>query len=419
MKKSSVITLALCAAANILFAEADKAGSSLTANGRTEKLLKLRERIHDILENRFFSRENILYDYAGLNGEVVIPTAEECLANKPNAFAWNTPIENGGFFNGVLLTGLCDLYENYPSEKLKGQMQKLFRGLCRLQDSSPVKGCILRGIASDGKSFYPASSDDQVSPFLLGLWRFSQSAASTQEEKAECRRRCHETVKALKNNGWIIPGARDGFNRGNIANKSPFNMCNILLAAMILDQMEPNGASEFVRILEERKEIVFAGYPDIPAHACWYSAHNYYILSMIAKKYPEYREQAEKSLKTTAKAAAKWIGRWKQYVPGLAFTPDWHPLNALWHEQKNTKDAVAITGGAFWSLWSETCPAVMNERNSIMSAFAAAWIVLLSGDQEIIAKALPDILEALDRIPFEKLYYSPFFFAENVIAKLL
>ena len=419
MKKSSVITLALCAATNILFAEADKTGSGQTPNSRTEKLLKLRERIHSILEKRFFSRENILYDYAGLNGEVVIPTAEECLANKPNAFAWNTPIENGGFFNGVLLTGLCDLYENYPSEKLKGQMQKLFRGLCRLQDSSPVKGCILRGIASDGKSFYPASSDDQVSPFLLGLWRFSQSAASTQEEKAECRRRCHETVKALKNNGWIIPGARTGFNRGNIAGKSPFNMCNILLAAMILDQTEPNGSSEFVRILEERKEIVFAGYPDIPAHACWYSAHNYYILSMIAKKYPEYREQARKSLKITAEAAAKWIGRWKQYVPGLAFTPDWHPLNALWHEQKNTKDAVAITGAPFWSLWSETCPAVMNERNSIMSAFAAAWIVLLSDDQEIIAKALPDILEALDRIPFERLYYSPFFFAENVIAKLL
>ena len=96
MKKSSVITLALCAAANILFAEADKTGSGQTPNSRTEKLLKLRERIHSILEKRFFSRENILYDYAGLNGEVVIPTAEECLANKPNAFAWNTAVFSTG-----------------------------------------------------------------------------------------------------------------------------------------------------------------------------------------------------------------------------------------------------------------------------------------------------------------------------------
>ena len=79
----------------------------------TDKLLELRERIHEILERRFFSRENILYDYAGQNGETVLPTQEECLANKPNAFAWNTPIENGGFFNGDLLTGLCDLYVEF------------------------------------------------------------------------------------------------------------------------------------------------------------------------------------------------------------------------------------------------------------------------------------------------------------------
>ena len=385
----------------------------------TAELLKLRERIHEVLEKRFFSRENILYDYAGMDGGVVIPAPEECLANQPNAFAWNTPIENGAFFNGVLLTGLCDLYEKFPSEKLKCQMQKLFRGLCRLQDCSPVQGCILRGIGSDGKSFYPASSDDQVVPFLLGLWRFSQSAASTPEEKADCHRRCRETVLALKNNRWIIPGARKGFDRGNIAGKAKCNMCNILLAAMILDQTDPNGASEFDRIFEERKDVVFAGYPDMPAHACWYSAHNYYILSMVADAYPAYREQAENALRITAEAASKGTGSWKLYVPGLSFTPDWHPLNSLWREQKNTKDAVDITGGAFWRLWTETCPAVMNERISIMSAFAAAWIVLLSGNKEIIAKTLPDILEALERVPFEDLYYSPFFFAENAIAKII
>ncbi len=417
MKRCAVFTLTLCSVGNILFAEADKAGSGPATDGRTEKLLELRERIHGILEKRFFSSENILYDYAGPNGEVVIPTAEECLANKPNAFAWNTPIENGGFFNGDLLAGLCDLYEKFPSEKLAKQMRTLARGLYVLQDKSPVKGCILRGIGSDGKSFYPASSTDQVIPFLLGLWRYSQSKASTPEEKADCRRRCRETALALKQNHWIVPGARKGFNRGNIANKKPYDMCAILLAAMILDQTDPDGISEFDRIFEERKDAVFAGYPDIPANDCWFSAHNYYILAMVADAYPAYRKQADHALKITAEAASKWISCWKQYVPGLAFTPDWHPLNSLWREQKNSKDAVAITGGPFWSLWTETCPAVMNERRSIMSAFAAAWIVLMSGDQEIIAKALPDILEALDRIPFDNLYYSPFFFAENVIAK--
>ena len=382
-----------------------------------KKLLELREKIHNILENRFFSGEDVLYDYAGADGEVVLPSQEECLENKPNAFAWNTPIENGAFFNGDLLIGLCDLYEKCPSEKLRDQIRRLVRGLFVLQDKSPVKGCILRGISGDGKSFYPASSDDQVAPFLLGLWRFSQSGASTPEEKAECRRRCRETALALKNNHWIIPGARPGFDRGNIAGRAPFNMCNILLATHILDRTNPEGTPEFERVFEERKEIVFAGYPDLPSHFCWFTAHNYYTLSMLAEEYPAYREQMKKSLRITGEAASKWISDWKKYVPGLAFTSDWHPLNSLWHEQKNSKDSVDITGTPLWELWKKVCPAVMNERTSIMPAFAAAWIVLLSGDEEIIAKAGPDILEALSRVPFDDLYYVPFFFAENVIAK--
>ena len=384
-----------------------------------EKLLDLRERIHDILERRFLSGENILYDYAGPNGEVILPTPEETLANKPNAFAWNTPIENGAFFNGDLLTALCDLYELFPSEKLEKQMRALARGLYALQDKSPVEGCILRGIGSGGKCFYPASSNDQVIPFLLGLWRFSQSGASTPMEKADCRRRCRETVLALKKNRWRVPGARPGFERGDISANAPFDMCHLLLAAMILDETDPEGRTEFDRVLDGRRDSVFAGYPEIPAGHCWFASHNFYILSMLAAACPACREPARRALKITAEAASECIGSWRQYVPGLVFTPDWHPLNGFWHEQKNTADCKDITGARFWKAWTEICPAVMNERNSIMPAFAAAWIVLLSGDEEVIATSRSEIIEALENVPFEKLHYAPFFFAENVISLLV
>ena len=75
----------------------------------------LQNRILDVIEKRFISSEYVLYDYAGLNGEVILPTPEECAQNKPNALAWNTPIENGGFFNGLLLVGLVNSWENQPS----------------------------------------------------------------------------------------------------------------------------------------------------------------------------------------------------------------------------------------------------------------------------------------------------------------
>ena len=384
-----------------------------------EKLLRLRERIHEILERRFLSGENVLYDYAGPNGEVVLPTPEETLASKPNAFAWNTPIENGAFFNGDLLTALCDLYEMFPSPKLEKQMRALARGLYVLQDKSPVEGCILRGIGSGGKCFYPASSNDQVIPFLLGLWRFSQSEASTPTEKADCRRRCRATLLALKKNRWRVPGARPGFERGDISANAPFDMCHLLLAAMILDETNPDESPEFDRVLDGRRESVFAGYPEIPAGHCWFASHNFYILSMQAAACPACREPARRALKITAEGASKWIGSWRQYVPGLAFSPDWHPLNGFWHEQKNSADGNDITGARFWQAWTEICPAVMNERNSIMPAFAAAWIVLLSGDEELIARSRPDIIEALENVPFEKLHYAPFFFAENVISLLV
>ena len=135
---------------------------------RSCDLTAIQNRILDVIEKRFISPEGVLYDYAGLKGEVVLPTPEECALNKPNALAWNTPIENGGFFNGLLLVGLVDLWETQPSEKIAKMARTMLKGLYVLQDKSPVPGCILRGIGKDG-CFYPASST--VAPWFVGLFQ--------------------------------------------------------------------------------------------------------------------------------------------------------------------------------------------------------------------------------------------------------
>ena len=61
----------------------------------------------------------------------------------------------------------------------------------------------------------------------------------------------------------------------------------------------------------------------------------------------------------------------------------------------------------------------MNERESLMASLTAAWILLLSGNQEVFEENAAQIWEMLENIPYEKLYYAPFFFAENVIAELV
>jgi hypothetical protein len=378
----------------------------------------LQNRILDVIEKRFISSEYVLYDYAGLNGEVILPTPEECAQNKPNALAWNTPIENGGFFNGLLLVGLVNSWENQPSEKVANLARTMLKGLYILQDKSPVPGCILRGIGADG-CFYPASSFDQVIPWFLGLWEYSKSSLATEAERKECRERCYTVVKALEKNNWIIPGTKDGFARGNLFNaRQPYDNCALVILTMILDEME--AADHYISdLLKEREENICAGYPAIRANECWYASHNFYILRMLAKQVKDtaLRAKLYHALKITAAALPSGISTWKNYVPGLKFSPDWHSLNRVWFEQKNCKEAQACTNPQ-WSIWNETCPAVMNERKSIMYGLSSAWILLISEDKEIIDANKGAILEMLNGIPYEELYYVPFFYAINVIAEI-
>ena len=89
MKGKSVITLAFCAAANILFAEADKAGSSLTANSRTVQLLELRG-----LPGKSFylaGADGAFYpaDKAEISGGSILLTSENVKAPLYVRYAWS------------------------------------------------------------------------------------------------------------------------------------------------------------------------------------------------------------------------------------------------------------------------------------------------------------------------------------------
>jgi hypothetical protein len=62
--------------------------------------------------------------------------------------------------------------------------RKLMEGLLLLNSISEVKGFIGRGVTTDGKSHYPMGSNDQSSPWFLGLWRYYESGLATEAEKA-------------------------------------------------------------------------------------------------------------------------------------------------------------------------------------------------------------------------------------------
>ena len=383
------------------------------------QLLTIQDKVINILEKRFFSPQDVLYDYAGMNGEVILPTPEECDRSIPNGLSWHTPVSNGAFFNGDLLLAVVKIYEKYPSEKLAAFARRLLKGLFNLQDHAPVPAFIARGFGSDGKCCYLGSSNDQITPFLLGLRSFSESSLATSEERADCQQRMLNLIHPLRALNWHIPGARPGFERGNLSCAGAFDACHLMLAALILEK-EGGEKGSVDQFLKDRFDIIAAGYGQMRPDECWYASHNFYIQRMLKEFYTGTPVAAalDSGLKITAKACLNALDEWKKRIPDALFSPDWHCMSSVWFEQKNTADAVKCASGQ-GVIWREHSPAVLGERKSTMATLSAAWIILFSEDQPTIDTAMPRICEALQEIPYEKLYHASMFFAVNVISEIL
>ncbi len=55
-------------------------------NEQTDAALELAQHeIHSTIWKRFIDKNNIMLDYADLEGNLSLPTAEECERNQPNA----------------------------------------------------------------------------------------------------------------------------------------------------------------------------------------------------------------------------------------------------------------------------------------------------------------------------------------------
>ena len=67
------------------------------------------------------------------------------------------------------------------------------------------------------------------------------------------------------------------------------------------------------------------------------------------------------------------------------------------------------------SQWRRVSPAVDAEKRSLLPAYSAAWIIVLSGDEEQIEAIRPDLRRMLELPDYAKLYYATFFYAENLI----
>ncbi|MFO1448772.1 MAG: hypothetical protein U1F61_11510 [Opitutaceae bacterium] len=412
---------------------------------------------HHELGRRFISPHGTIYDYAGLNGEVKVPTAAEVAALQPNALGWGTPIENGAFFGGLYLDALCNRWKVTREPAVARRAEQIANGLLRLSEAGKTPGFIARGIADDDVSCYPASSSDQTYPWFYGLYRYAISGLPSAEQRARVVAAMDRVARGLEANHWEMPIDRPHFGhfghwlmgfagtKGILVGAEPqFDAATRLLFVLralhhltgdtrwlqlYRDRLgEKPAGSEWTRleICAQGVEYVAPGdppqFPERPR--LWTSASSQAGLRALHdwEDDPAARAAFRRGLDANARRAAPYISGYAAYPNenSLAFDVQWRSMNTLWKPQTIISEAVELGRSQKGETgpWGRQSPRFAMESLRLRDPLFAAWVVTLSGNAEIVAPVRGQIRGALTHFAWDRLYTSTFFMAECVYWQL-
>lgn len=371
-----------------------------------------------------------LLDYADENGHTVIPSADVLQAGLPNVLAWGVSIENGAFFTGLYLYSLCEKYDFAPDESLKKEIKILSEGLLLLCDVCKKDGCIARGVADDGVSHPPFSSEDQFGPWILGLWRLMHSPASDKEMKAGIKKRLIRAISGIRNAGWKIPTEWDGETRGSYHRKDWRGVSKLLFSAAVAREVGILDDMEFERLANEcpdgsiynRAEIVSNGFaPDMIRrteliqfwiHICaQICVHE--LCHMDEKRAAYYR----KGLAANAAVAVNFFKEYEKYidVAGKPLSYDWRILLEDIRLWKTADEAVSEAGRQLGIFFHHHSPGMNDEKDLLGDALFSCWIAIMGGDKKAADLAFECLGDASERVNWAGCGYSFVFAAESAI----
>ena len=412
------------------------------------------ERAHRELWRRFVSPHGTILDYTSLDGEVELPTAEECKNDKPNALGWWSPIENGAFFGGIYLDTLCKRWKSQPNETNAAEARKIAQGLLALAEIGRTPGFIARGMAADGRSHYAASSSDQTYPWFYGMWRYANSGLPSAEERQRFVATMERVARALEANDWKMPCERPelgyfgrwagGFEgtTGILSGAEPqFDAAARLLFVLRalhqltgdvawlekyrvrLQEKGPGSDRSRLQVCADGVQYVAPGepprYPESPS--IWTSASSQAGLKALIEMEQDVaiRAQFQRGLDANASSALRHIRRFETYdnANTLTFDIQWRKLLETWKPQSNIGESVTLAKQQYRT-WNKQCPRRVVEFERMRDPLFAAWIVALSGNEEILAKARGDIFAALTHFQWDRLHTCLFFMAETVGAEM-
>lgn len=412
---------------------------------------------HAALGRRFLSPHGTLYDYAGLNGEVLEPTAEEAAALQPNALSWGTPIENGAFFGGLYLDALCNRWRATGDDATARRAHQIARGLIRLAEVGQHPGFIARGIAAGGTGYYPASSSDQTYPWFYGLCRYATSGLPSAEQRARVVALMVRVARGLESNAWEMPIDRPDFGhfghwlvgfagtKGILVGAEPQFDAATRLLFVLRALHHLTGDAQWLKLYRERLaekpagsdrtrlEICASGveyvapgeppqFPERPR--LWTSASSQAGLRALSEweDIPAVRAAFQRGLDANARRAAPFIAGYVAYDNhnALAFDIRWRSMNSLWKPQTHISEAVELGRAQKGENgpWGRQSPRFALESLRLRDPLFAAWVVALSSNSAVIASVRANIQGALTHFDWDRLYTSTFFMAECVYWQL-
>ncbi|HEY6167223.1 MAG TPA: hypothetical protein VI454_04230 [Verrucomicrobiae bacterium] len=385
------------------------------------------EKAHAEIWRRFIDRHGVMIDFTDLDGSVSLPTPEECRDGKPNALGWWSPIENGAMFNGLYMDAAVNRWRHTKSESDAAKARRLMEGLLLLASISDVKGFVGRGVSTDGRSHYPMGSNDQTSPWFLGLWRFLESGLATKAERERIVAKLVETTDAIVRLNWAMPAEASFGKRGSYAGFSFDSAPRLLFVCKLMQALTGDakwdklyrsalterGGNEKVSRLEtcERGMVFhYAKYHSWTSCTCvgalralWEMEKDEAVKAAFARGLQASADLAMKSLPLAAKF---------DHNDQSTFNPDWRVMNQFWKPQKTEQEAQDLAHVQLKE-FLKVSPRRGKETEFVREPTAAAWVVTLAPDTATLKRRAADVERVIAHYDYARLYYSQFFWVES------
>lgn len=392
------------------------------------------DRAHRELWRRFIDPTwHTFYDHAGFDGRVVLPTPEECLADKPNALSWDISVTDGAMFGGLSIEGAIHRWTITRKDDDRDKVRRIARGLMKLATCGQTKGFIARGLTADGSAHYALGSNDQTLPWLYGMWRYLQSEIPDEAERRRVTAEIIEVVEALRSRGWKVPGDRPPFDSfGSYGDFSWWGAPRLLFLLKMAADVSGDRQWEdlYQRTLAEKNRSGKPGRLETCAQGMVSALKTYHTWTACPgvvglrglwelERDPKLKAAYEEGLRASAAVAAESLPLALQFDNDdrQTFLLDWRAMNSLWHEQKSVQEARDLAIQQL-DLLDSLSPRRGYEARLMREPLFAAWVITLCPDPAVLRRHAPAILEAIRHYRYDRLYTSQFFPAELAYYRL-